>query len=143
MKVREMKVYYCDHCNKRYLAKWAINRHEPGCTANPHRTCGSCGNNEPVQTNLFDHFLEPAPCGIESEWLPPTRFPIRQVIEGQYDAFIAEVHDSVSGCPFCMLAIIRQLHLKRIPWEYQQAKDEYWAEIHADEQRKEYSGWYL
>lgn len=130
MRTVRKEVYYCDHCNKRYLSKAAINKHEPACTANPARHCGICSNQQPVQTEPFAQYLEPAP--QTSCFEGDISNGVRRVIEGQYDAFIAEVHDSVNGCPACMLAIIRQLRITKVPWEYADAKAEYWAEVNED-----------
>lgn len=130
MRIVHKPVYYCDHCNKRYLSKASINKHEPACTANPARRCGSCGNAEPVQTERFAQYLEPADLGWTAE-----DNGVRRVIEGQYETFIADVEDSVDACPFCMLAIIRQLRITRIPWEYKEAKDAHWTAI--NDERKE------
>jgi transcription elongation factor Elf1 len=135
MKIIRKLVYYCDHCGKRYLSRAAINKHERGCTANPKRVCGVCGNTGPVQTEPFAQYLEPAP--VSEDWQADVPGATRQVVEGRYDPFIAEVHDAVNGCPACMLAIIRQLRITRIAWDYKAARDAYWAEINAEHLRQE------
>lgn len=36
-------VYYCDHCNKRYLSKYWVDQHEKWCLHNPENKRACCG----------------------------------------------------------------------------------------------------
>jgi len=126
-------VYYCEYCDKRYLSKGHMNKHEPACTLNPRRQCGMCGDGELVQTEPFACYLEPL---AVPEWQDAN--DLRRVIDGQYDTFIAAVEDTVEGCPACMLAIIRQLKITRIPWEYAEAKADWWGRINDEQAEADY-----
>lgn len=43
MKVKTVKRYWCDHCNKAGLQAHSMAKHEKHCTLNPDRDCRVCG----------------------------------------------------------------------------------------------------
>lgn len=50
MKSEERTVYWCDHCNKKYLSEYWCGEHEKKCSHNPEndRACFSCVHLEMV-----------------------------------------------------------------------------------------------
>lgn len=49
MKEMEVKIFICDHCQKKMLGKGAMSRHEKLCYSNPEnwRACSGCVHCEP------------------------------------------------------------------------------------------------
>lgn len=113
MKTVLKNVYYCDFCKKRYLVKWACEKHEKHCTLNQDRECGLCdiGN---TRTNvrevcdkyekkfiLFEHQDEKY--SWESD---PTITPLYA------EPFtLNDIMNDCEYCPNCVLTVIRCLGL--------------------------------
>lgn len=76
--------YYCDHCRKAGGQAKAMEKHEAVCTMNPARVCGMCKFADLEQVPLAD---------LQAAWLRLT---------------FAEVSEMASGCPACLLALLRQ-----------------------------------
>jgi len=84
---RQKAVFYCEHCRKHGLSRYAMEQHERLCTLNPLRACRWGGPHSFDYARLAAEFAAHAPCGTED---------------------ILTVHDEVNGCPACMLAVFRQ-----------------------------------
>lgn len=104
MKTIKKSVYYCDHCKKKGLSRFHLNKHEIGCTANPDRKCGLCDNELNIRqvvedfTKLFEIVANEGGCEA-MVW--KTEAPIT----------LETIRELTKGCPNCMLAILRQTHL--------------------------------
>lgn len=104
MKSVKKFVYYCDHCKKRSLSKFHMNKHENGCTLNPKRECKLCeGTDIPKITESIKkryHILdsENKEYGFNFSTVQWIGEPVT----------IKEIEWIAGGCPNCMLAIIRQ-----------------------------------
>jgi len=108
--------YYCDHCNKGTGSASFMRRHERGCTNNPQRVCRMCElayNKQPAQADLL------------------------KLLDTEGFAAMCE---AASQCPACILATLRQRHVRgefggyevsgpedgRQAWSYTKAKQDWW-----------------
>lgn len=96
MHERMRRRYYCDFCKKSGGARYSIEKHERGCTANPNRTCGlhRIGYDEPPVplTTLLEIVKGATDEDIDS------RIPALREASGLWS----------EGCPACILAALRQ-----------------------------------
>lgn len=93
--------YYCDYCRKAGGHAKAMEKHETVCTLNPARVCGMC--------KLAD--LEQVPLAeLLAAWLRLT---------------FEEVSEMASGCPACLLAMMRQDKEPLPEWDDQAAYEDY------------------
>lgn len=105
MKTITKQVYYCDHCKKRSLAKWAMVKHEAHCTKNPQRLCNVCTklldqpqpNLEELKAFVRSSGIRPAGADEEGTW--DARIP---------DGFTNTLRALAKSCPACMMAALRQ-----------------------------------
>lgn len=102
MVTKTKKVYYCDHCKRHGLSRYAMEQHELRCTMNPVRECRWNTPRDHVRFSaeeLVTAMRERSPLKKDDiDWL----------------------HDEVDGCPACMLAALRQSGL-----EYHYLEDGY------------------
>ena len=112
MKSVKKFVYYCDHCNKRSLSKFHMNKHENGCTLNPQRKCKFCeGVDLPEITEAIKNRYE-----IVDEKDKEYGFTFRKVNWIGEPVTLKEIETIADGCPNCMLSIIRQSGLVGYPF---------------------------
>jgi len=113
MKIKTKKVYYCEYCGFKRLAKWAVERHENHCTMNPIRKCRVCNNNEPVRKIK-------KPSQAEDERL--------SALVGCFKQLAQELLEKLE-CPACTLAVLRQSGFEgwEIEFDYKKEMKDYWA----------------
>ena len=93
--------YYCDHCRKAGGQVKAMEKHETVCTLNPGRVCGMCKVAELEQV------------------------PLAELLAAWRRLAFAEVSEMASGCPACLLAMIRQDKEPLPEWDDQAAYEDY------------------
>lgn len=114
MKIVKKNVYYCDHCKKRLLAAFAMNKHEKHCTNNPNRECRLCEIGPNIgeivkEINSSYEIVDSADIFTKTEvkWL---KEPIT----------MNWILDQVDDCPLCAFSVLRQteLYLNFFPSEF-------------------------
>lgn len=113
MRMKMVKRFWCDHCNKAGLSAHAMANHEKRCTMNPARKCRVCtlwadGSDDP-ETPLAELIaLLPAP--VEPDWkrYDGNAQPEFYAYMEAANAAIPALRKAARGCPACMLAAIRQ-----------------------------------
>jgi hypothetical protein len=133
MIIKTKKVYYCDFCGKRSLAKWSLEKHETHCTGNPNRQCRLCGRKEPL-SELIKKWL-----AIREKWMAQSIISdwgnvdfltaVREEMEKEIN--VANVQEDINDCcPACTLAIVRQAKLAYHPisinYDYKKEIEEWW-----------------
>lgn len=77
MRDRIVRMFYCEHCQKKGQRRDVIAKHETRCTRNPLRLCGVCG----------------------VQYEAGTREALKVAAEGGIDA----LRRHAEGCPVCMV----------------------------------------
>ena len=132
MIVKTKKVYYCEHCGRHRLTASSIEKHEKGCTLNPHRSCGVC-NNSDIENLLIkykDSFVIDT-CVCEDGYRTETPHWTGEHLT------LKDLRSDAEDCPVCILAVIRQCNLNRSPgdfteYDYRDEHKEYWRERNAE-----------
>ena len=135
-------VYYCDFCNKRYLAKNWATRHERHCTANINRVCRTCkslGLEQPDYAELIKYFGQQISVLEHTEedysWLSVKAKPT-----------LDDIRDAANGCPACMLTVMRLTQSGGLSlchpafeyhWKFKVETVSAWADYNADLRRNE------
>jgi len=105
MKTKKVNRYYCDYCGKSGGSSYHMKRHEKSCTLNPDRVCRMCqliGKSEQLpMTELLQK--------INTSYMKLKK--TQEDITKEDHQFIAKLREITSGCPACMLAVIRQLNV--------------------------------
>ncbi len=142
MKVKEKKVYYCEHCKKHGLRAANIQEHEIHCTANPNRVCGLCARD----CAEHPYSEEIAKIRASHDWLMTMRGK-----DGVGDSGISGTHCKTHEdfvlrllkdleCPPCALAIVRQTGISSY-MPYYDFKDEmqkYFEQKHKEQMLDDY-----
>lgn len=135
MKVRTVKRYYCDYCNKKNLSSFHMKKHEAHCTMNPNRTCRMCaayGQEQPKLTDLMAILPDPAEYAHSDEMC--------DWFDGQLNKKISEILPALKNaagdgqCPACIMAAFRQ---KKIPlplvekcgWNFNEESTKFWKDV--------------
>jgi len=126
------KVYYCEYCGCHRLTAHSIEKHEKGCTLNPHRSCGVC-NDSDIE-NLLLKYKDSFVIEIDTDnggYRTETPHWIGEHLT------LKDLRSDAEGCPVCVLAVIRQCNLNRSPgdfteFEYKAEHRGYWAERNAE-----------
>lgn len=84
MHQRKLTRYFCDHCSKGGFKMAVIQSHEKSCCQNPDRVCAWHGG-----------ALRP-------------RVSMEELIEAIEGDHLDELRTVAGGCPWCMLAAIKQ-----------------------------------
>jgi len=87
VRVVTKNVFYCDHCRKHGLSRYAMENHERKCTLNPKRACLWGGSHVPDTARWATEITDRSPITEED---------------------IAWLRTETDGCPPCMLAALRQ-----------------------------------
>src|SRR4051812_6574440 len=102
MRVKTVKRYFCDWCNKSGGAKHHMAKHEERCTKNPTRFCGLCHLAGRPQISI------PEIVKIFSNMEPVLDLSkIREVTQARVNL----LRQKTNNCPLCILAVLRQLKI--------------------------------
>ncbi len=121
--------YYCDFCNKSGGSKYHMQGHEPSCTMNPKRTCRMCGiQDEPSgdlekMIRIIKNDIYCVEDELEMEaWLFGE--------DKKEEATLAAIR-SISDCPACILAAIRQAGIPFMfqSFDYKKEKEAFWSDF--------------
>ena len=106
MTPKVVTLWYCGFCKKKTFMKYAMDRHERHCTANPDRICLMCEMAQICQQPMADllKILEPSRYGDSSEGYLPDGHTYRNRLQ-----FDKELRVATEGCPACILAALRQV----------------------------------
>ena len=129
MKVVIKPVYYCDFCNKRYLAKWAINKHEKHCVKNPNRKCRMCEYVRDYEEDLDKLKAIVKRHSKGNHRIGGSIYPVTDLKDcmdlEDYKKFIVEM-EGVTSCPACILAAIVQSGAYCPHFKYAEMRDAMW-----------------
>ena len=122
----------CDFCGKRNWSPSHMTRHEKGCTMNPNRKCGICGNygNNPQIP------MEDLLGAFDNARILPGFDGGFSHLDYDYD-IVARLHEMTDGCHACMLAAIRQFCVKNncnpedsFPsFKYKELRGDFWNAV--------------
>lgn len=121
MIIKQKPVYYCEHCKIYRLAKWAMEKHEKGCTLNPKRDCNMCQYGD--DGIAFEDLLAKFPV------TPDPGYDDEGYAQGRWQDDRARVFKEVQAetiCPACRLAWIRQNGFSN-DYNFDKDKTEFWA----------------
>lgn len=141
MKTVLKKMYYCDHCKKRGMSSYHMQRHESGCTANPDRACKMCGAVVGLRAVVEDfkaRFLLKENKAVEQPdgfWQEPSTS--HAVIWTAEPVLFSEVISAGRDCPCCILAILRQTGMNRhyfsFDFDFKKGCEDWWVNHPRDE----------
>lgn len=108
MRMKLVKRYWCDHCNKGSLSAGAMGKHEKHCTMNPARACRVCG--------IIGGAVIPKPEALAAMVALFPAGPIppyddetgRNAYHDAVNAAMPKVRELADDCPACILSAIRQ-----------------------------------
>ncbi len=112
MKVKIVKQYICEFCNKKGLSAGHMKRHQNHCTLNPHRTCRMCKMLDYVYSegklkNLIK--ILPNPKDYEKEDVcNDFKTNYFSGLEEAVEKVMPELRKESGDCPACILAALRQ-----------------------------------
>ena len=146
MKKKQVWRYECEYCGKKNYAAWAMNRHEPSCTKNPHRFCKVCAILEEIQTpthKLIDCLppLEDVQSEIDIPmgWGENYTMETQRIFNEESTKIVNEslplLRKKANDCPACIMAALRQ---KGIPvpvatdFDYKKEMESIFSEINED-----------
>lgn len=125
MRMKIVKRYWCDHCNKAGLSAHAMAKHELHCTMNPDRNCRVCtlinggytvGREE--MAKLLALLPEPSDDLYSGCTCPPLYDENHRHLDTCSDPFVRltrdmlialpKLREATDNCPACILAALRQ-----------------------------------
>jgi hypothetical protein len=137
--------YYCEFCKKAGNSAFHMEKHEKGCTLNPHRKCRMCdfvaGIQKPIAELIVllpnpDDFKEEVRDSITGEFLYTSfNVPDEPISKG-----LQALREATDNCPACIMAAIRQRGIP-VPavmgFNFTQECKDVWAQVN-DDRRQEY-----
>lgn len=120
MRSRLRRQYYCDFCRKSSGHAGHMRRHESACTGNPNRVCKMC-----VRLGVEQRPLADIVADVRAVKVPTTTSNYYE-----RDARIVEaLRKATSGCPACMLAVMRFDVSLSAEWNFQEEMSAAWDRI--------------
>lgn len=129
MRMKLVKRYWCDHCNKAGLSSRSMITHEKHCTLNPNRSCRVCnllngiGHGHYI-SELLDMLPDPT-AYLAQGFYYCNCFPAYDgeqyrddctneyaKLERALKEVMPKLREAVADCPACIMAALRQ---KKIP----------------------------
>ncbi len=120
MRMKTVKRYWCDHCNKAGLARVAMERHEQHCTMNPARDCRVCtiingGHHVGAEAMAALAAILPSPDAWDAEMRSmdgpcrrPDHITATTLFFNALGAAMPKLREATDNCPACILAALRQ-----------------------------------
>jgi len=134
--VKIRKVYYCDFCKKHSLSPPSLAKHEKHCTMNPDRECRLCERGR--IRDLVEKYKDRYEIITEKDKFGAKTIKVNwKNGEVKLQNIIADCE----GCPNCVLTVIRingfNIGPVNLGFHYREALDKWWAEVNAEERRKD------
>lgn len=126
MKEKMKKVYYCDYCKKKMFVRSAMEEHELRCTANINRHCRMCDFMGMGTGNDIKDIIE------KTEKMLTRKHTLCMDNENDKKIF-EEVFDLVSGCPACILTVMRHHKIIVDGWNFKEAMQKEFDSVREEE----------
>jgi len=109
--------YYCGHCKKSGGSSYCIQNHERGCTLNPERICGMCGQ---TGQDIYSDIVKFA----------------MGLTQSNSSVKMKELRNSVGSCPACILSVLRRSGM------YEEEENPVWIDRKDFDYQKEHKQWW-